>query len=196
MPINEMLAALEQEGKEHCQKILADARAQAKQKIKETEEAGLELEKQLVAEADSKLEKERSKAFKEANFSVNKSIIEKKEELIKQLFKKLNDTFQSRMQASSADTFKKLAIEAIDRVKTGRKEVIVSVNKKDIENAKRVFNQLDVEYKVDNNLNTIGGLIIKSADGKITVNNTLESRAQKAQQLLKPQIITLLFGEK
>jgi vacuolar-type H+-ATPase subunit E/Vma4 len=197
MPINEMLDALEQDGKEACQKILSDARAEAKRIIEEIEEAGAEREKALLAETKKKLEKERSKAFKKSNFSVNKIITEKKEELIETLFNKLEDDIKAKLTSSdSPDIFKKLAVEAIACLKTSQKEIIVSVNKKDIDSAKKVLGELNVQYSIDDGLDTVGGLKVKSFDGKIAVDNTFESRANKAKQLLKSEINNLLFGVK
>jgi len=198
MPINEMLAALEEEGKEVCKKILSDARVQAKQVNKDAEDAAAFLEQELIEEADTKLNLERSKVFKVANFSVNKVVIEKKEEMIKSLFDKITETIKVQMQDSnsSRNILKELTNEAVSIIKSDKKELIVSVNKKDIDNAKQIFDDLNIQCRIEDNSDIISGLKIRTADGKIAVDNTIESRAQKAWQLLKPEIVDLLFGEK
>jgi len=196
MPIEEMLAALEQEGKDHCQKILSDARAQAKKTIEEEEKAGKELEKTLMADADRKLEIERSKATKAAYFNINKAVAEKKEGLIEKLFGKLNESLVNNNKGSSSEILKKLADEVIDLVKTSDEEVLVSVNEKDVDNVKGILNSMGIKHRFENNQSISGGLKVRTADGKISVDNTFESRALKAQQLYKPEIIEMLFGEK
>jgi len=195
MPIEEMLAALEQEGNEHCQKILSDARAQAKKTIEEEEKAGKELEKTLMADIDKKLEVERSKATKAAYFNINKAVAEKKEELIEKLFGKLNESMFSNNKGSSREILKKLANEVLDLVKS-EEEILVSVNQGDADDIKEILDSLGVKYRFENSQSINGGLKVKTADGKITVDNTFESRALKAQQLYKPEIIEMLFGGK
>ncbi len=199
MPINEMLAALEEEGKEVCKKILSDAGVQAKQVDKDAEDAAASLEQELKEEADVRLDLERSKALRAANFSVNKAVTGKKEEMIKSLFDKITEAIKVQTQDSnsSRNILKELTNEAVSIIKSDKKELIVSVNEKDIDNAKQIFNDLNIiQYRIEDNSDVISGLKIRTADGKIAIDNTMESRAQKAWQLLKPEIVSLLFGEK
>lgn len=199
MPINEMLAALEEEGKEVCKKILSDAGVQAKQVNKDAEDAAASLEQELKEEADVRLDLERSKALRAANFSVNKAVTGKKEEMIKSLFDKITEAIKVQTQDSnsSRNILKELTNEAVSIIKSDKKELIVSVNEKDIDNAKQIFNDLNIiQYRIEDNSDVISGLKIRTADGKIAIDNTMESRAQKAWQLLKPEIVSLLFGEK
>ena len=61
--------------------------------------------------------------------------------------------------------------------------------------------ELDIKEKTGNetnlemgdNINTIGGAIIKTKNGEIEVNNTIEARMQRYKKSLRSEVARILF---
>jgi V/A-type H+-transporting ATPase subunit E len=81
------------------------------------------------------------------------------------------------------------------------KELIVECNKNDIELIEKViadsFNENNkVKIKIsDHTINAIGGIRVKSADGSMTFDNTLDSRIERLKPLIRKKIAQMLRGE-
>jgi V/A-type H+-transporting ATPase subunit E len=81
------------------------------------------------------------------------------------------------------------------------KELIVECNKNDIELIEKViadsFNENNkVKIKIsDHTINAIGGIRVKSADGSMTFDNTLDSRVERLKPLIRKKIAQMLRGE-
>jgi len=51
-----------------------------------------------------------------------------------------------------------------------------------------------VQCNIQSDIESIGGLCVSSSDEKITVLNTIESRVERARELLKQEIFGVLYG--
>ena len=52
---------------------------------------------------------------------------------------------------------------------------------------------LVVNLEIGNNINTIGGTIIKTKNGDIEVNNTIEARMLRFKKSLRSEVARILF---
>ena len=82
----------------------------------------------------------------------------------------------------------------------GSSDIIIECLKSDIDLFKEQTESLSVKYdkkiKIQSNLkNSLGGFKIKSADGSITFNNTLDSRIERLKPLIRKSIVQMLRGE-
>ncbi|RJQ31336.1 MAG: hypothetical protein C4562_06075 [Actinobacteria bacterium] len=193
MALEEMLKALDEAGREDCKKLKADGKRIAKQIIKEAElerDRFIEhhLEKARVTAALKK-----AKIINNANFELKKDLIRAKEDMMSKLFAKIGEEAKKiRKSPNYKDVFEKLAAESISSLNS---KVKAYVDPSDESLARQALSRLDVEYQILPTIKTVGGLKASSEDGKITVNNTLESRLKKASSLLKTEVFKLLFGE-
>jgi V/A-type H+/Na+-transporting ATPase subunit E len=84
----------------------------------------------------------------------------------------------------------------------GSDEVIVECNKNDFDLVKKAITDLskdNTKSKVklsDQPINSIGGIRVRSADGSITYDNTLDSRIERFKPLIRKDIVQMLRGEK
>ena len=85
----------------------------------------------------------------------------------------------------------------------GSDEVIVECNKNDFDLVKKAITDLsndnNTKFKVklsDQPINAIGGIRVRSADGSITYDNTLDSRIERFKPLIRKDIVQMLRGEK
>jgi V/A-type H+-transporting ATPase subunit E len=82
-------------------------------------------------------------------------------------------------------------------------EVIIECNKNDFDLVKKAITDLsndnNSKFKVklsDRPINAIGGIRVRSADGSVTYDNTLDSRIERFKPLIRKNIVQMLRGEK
>jgi V/A-type H+/Na+-transporting ATPase subunit E len=80
-------------------------------------------------------------------------------------------------------------------------EIIIECNNNDFELVKNVIANFHNNNKVrlrlsDKPINVIGGIRLRSADGSITYDNTLDSRIERLKPLIRKNIVQMLRGSK
>jgi V/A-type H+-transporting ATPase subunit E len=89
--------------------------------------------------------------------------------------------------------------ESVSSVGSG--EVMIECNKNDVELVKKIVSDLQkknskVQAKVsDKSIDVLGGIRVKSADGTMTYDNTLDSRIERLKPLIRKNIAQMLRGE-
>ena len=89
--------------------------------------------------------------------------------------------------------------ESVSSVGSG--EVMIECNKNDAELVKKIVSDLQkknskVQAKVsDKSIDVLGGIRVKSADGTMTYDNTLDSRIERLKPLIRKNIAQMLRGE-
>ena len=84
----------------------------------------------------------------------------------------------------------------------GSDEVIIECNKNDFDLVKKAITDLSKDNTKskaklsDQPINAIGGIRVRSADGSITYDNTLDSRIERFKPLIRKDIVQMLRGEK
>ena len=79
---------------------------------------------------------------------------------------------------------------------------IIECNKNDFDLVKKAITDVsndNTKSKIklsDQPINAIGGIRVRSADGSITYDNTLDSRIERFKPLIRKDIVQMLRGEK
>jgi V/A-type H+/Na+-transporting ATPase subunit E len=120
----------------------------------------------------------------------------------------VNNAFEEakkRLQASSSkDSYKELMKDIVEESISavgGSNEVIIECNKNDAELVRKIImsSELQSKSKVnarvsDQHIDVLGGIRIKSADGAMTYDNTLDSRIEQLKPLIRKNIAQMLRG--
>jgi V/A-type H+-transporting ATPase subunit E len=82
----------------------------------------------------------------------------------------------------------------------GSDEVIIECTKNDAELVKKIVADLSKKSKVkvrvsDQPINALGGIKVRSADGTMSFDNTLDSRIERLKPLIRKNIARMLRGE-
>ena len=110
--------------------------------------------------------------------------------------KKLESSAKEKSYSSLINKMLKESISAI-----GSNEVIVECNKRDTDLVKKSISGLskdNIEAKAvlsEKSINVIGGIRMRSADGSMTYDNTLDSRIERLKPLIRKNIVQMLRGE-
>ena len=117
----------------------------------------------------------------------------------------VNDAFEKAKaklaSSNKQESYKVLIITMLENSISaiGSDEVIVECNKNDLDIVKNAITDLSknkVRVKVsDKPINVIGGIRVRSADGSMTYDNTLDSRIERLKPLIRKNIVQMLRGE-
>ena len=102
---------------------------------------------------------------------------------------------------SEEPNYRNMLIKILDESipNLGTVDIIIECLKKDVDFFKKQIESLSLKYnkkiKVQSNLkNSLGGFKIKSSDGTITLDNTIDSRIERLKPLIRKNIAQILRG--
>jgi V/A-type H+-transporting ATPase subunit E len=112
---------------------------------------------------------------------------------------------KKKLQASSStDSYKELLKHMVEESISavgGPNSVIIECNKNDVALVRKVVSELQDSGKVpqaarvsDQYIDVLGGIRIKSSDGTMTYDNTLDSRIERLKPLIRKNIAQMLRG--
>jgi len=127
-------------------------------------------------------------------------LLQVKEELVEKAFERALKRLQEyTLTEDYRECLIKLIAEASRHVNS--EKIIVELNEKDhqrltekdlLEISERIGVKL---VRSEKTIDSIGGVIIKSFDGKVTVDNTFENRLKTLRNTLRSRIAKILFKE-
>ena len=136
----------------------------------------------------------------EAKMNARRAELGAKEEVIEAAFDKATDDLKDIASSGSEeydDSLTKIIKEAVDEI--GGKDLIIQLNEADTNKFKSqldsssTFQIDDVKFQLGEPIDTIGGVIVKTKNGDIEVNNTIESRLERFKSILRSEVANVLF---
>ena len=136
----------------------------------------------------------------EAKMNARRAELGAKEEVIEAAFDKATDDLKDIASSGSEeydDSLTKIIKEAVDEI--GSKDLIIQLNEADTNKFKSqldsssTFQIDDVKFQLGEPIDTIGGAIVKTKNGDIEVNNTIESRLERFKSVLRSEVADVLF---
>ena len=115
----------------------------------------------------------------------------------------VNNAFEEARKKLAAsggrDSYRALMTSIIEESvsSVGSGEVVIECNKNDAELVRKILADLgNNNAKVsDHSIDVLGGIRVKSADGTMTFDNTLDSRIERLKPLIRKNIAQMLRGE-
>jgi V/A-type H+-transporting ATPase subunit E len=200
--IKKILSDAEEEAKRIIDISKTKAEDIIKSKVKEAESKANEEAKLIIEEAEEKAKRITSTLISSAKIRANWSLLSERKKLIDETFERLKEELKDFTKTPEYKEFLQSLIEKSVMI-AGEEELEVMLNKEDLEKislkeiSKRINDKLGKNIKLiksTSSIDTIGGVIVKSKDGKILINNTFESIIRIKRKDLEPIISHILFG--
>ena len=166
-------------------------------------EAALEKEK-ILENAQKQSAMKYQQLISEAKMNSRRAELEAREELIESAFKRAEEELKKIASTDSGEykeSLKKIIAEA--SVEIGGGDLILSLKEDDVAKVKDAIPAIekDIEkttgtkttLEIGENINTIGGAIVKTKNGEIEVNNTIEARTLRFKKVLRSEVAKVLF---
>lgn len=170
---------------------------------KGSKEAQME-KKKILDEAQKQSDMRYQQIISEAKMNSRRLELGAREEVIEESFNKATEELKKIASTSDSeyiDSLNNVIKEAAIEINGG--DLIVHVKEEDkskIEGSiAKIANEVKSETDNDTNLEfgdsitTIGGAILKTKNGDIEVNNTIESRMVRFRKLLRSEVASILF---
>ena len=136
----------------------------------------------------------------EAKMNARRAELGAKEEVIEAAFAKATEELKAKA-ASGDDEYKdSLSVmikEATDEI--GSKDLIIQLNERDTNDIKSQISDVstfqieDITFEIGEPIDAIGGAILKTSNGDIEVNNTIEARLDRFKSILRSEVAEILF---
>ncbi len=195
--------------------IISDAQSKADAIIQEAEkETALiteEGEKEAVLEKEKILENANKQSamkyqqlISEAKMNSRRAELEAREEIIEGAFKRAEDELK-KIASTDSDEYKESLKKIIEEasIEIGGGDLILSLKADDVAKVKDAISSLEknIEGKtgtkttleIGENIATIGGAVLKTKNGDIEVNNTIEARMLRFKKALRSEVAKILF---
>jgi V/A-type H+/Na+-transporting ATPase subunit E len=152
----------------------------------------------IISNAEKKAENLKRQVIGSSKLSARNKELVLIEQAVNDVYVKAKEKLVSYSEDSNyKDMLIKILDESIPNL--GSYDIIIECLKKDVDLFKTQTESLSLKYnkkiKIQSNLkNSLGGFKIKSSDGSITLNNTLDSRIESLKPLIRKNIAQILRG--
>ena len=179
--------------------IIQDANAEVSA-IQAKAEKTAEVEKTKILENGKKQSDMRyQQIISEAKMNARRAKLGAKEEVIEAAFSQATGELKEKASSGNdeyKDSLSKMIKEAADEI--GGNDLIIQLNEADTnvlksEISSDTFELEGVKFKLGEPINVIGGAILKTSNGDIEVNNTIEARLERFKSILRSEVANVLF---
>ncbi len=188
------------------QKIIAEQKEEIDKINKETNEKIKLTEENIVKEAETEAETVFLKEKAKQDLDLRLKITKFRDEIVDEFVQKANKKIEALIETKEYEkSLKNLILEAILTLK--QQEVNVYCRKEDKRILSKQFldsisaeikkgQKFDVRINVsERHITNIGGVILETSDGKISINNTYERRIERSLVELKRELSLMLIQE-
>ena len=197
---DKIVSSIMSEAQEKADVIIQEVNAEVSA-IEAQADKTAEVEKAKILENGKKQSDMRyQQIISEAKMNARRAKLSAKEEIIEAAFEKAVSELEQKASSQSADyedSLIKMIKEAADEI--GGDDLIIQLNEADTNQFKGEIssdNTFDVEgikFKLGEPINAIGGAILKTSNGDIEVNNTIDARLERFKSILRSEVAHVLF---
>ena len=196
---DKIVSSIKSEAQGKADVIIQEANAEVSQ-INAKAEKTAEAEKTKILENGKKQSDMRyQQIISEAKMNARRAELAAKEEVIEAAFAKATADLKSKASSGDEeykDSLSKMIKEAADEI--GSNDLIIQLNEADTNQLKSEvssdkFQLEDVNFTIGEPIDTMGGAVLKTVNGDIEVNNTIESRLERFKSILRSEVAEILF---
>ena len=180
------------------EKILNQAQGEIstslKQSFEESLETLLKTESTLEQEYDRILDEGKKEAEKIEKQIIGSSDLESRNKQILLVEESIQKVFEKAIEKISSsnrdDNYSKLMTSLIEESTNalGTTEVTIYTNSKDTQVVQSLLSKFSGAQIANDTINCLGGVEVKSKDGSMTFNNTIDARIERMKPLIRKEI--------
>jgi V/A-type H+-transporting ATPase subunit E len=194
MAYEDLLAAVRANAQEKMKEIRDRAEAEALKIRTDAEEKAQGSRSAYLEEAQRSVQLQKSKLISKAGAEKRMAFAKAKEDLFQQVFDQAARRMASvRDHQGYRQLLKKLTGEAMEELPG--EEIRVHIDPRDEPLCREILREMKRNCEVVTDLTTMGGLNATTADERFMIFNTLESRLERARELMKSEIMSTLYAD-
>ncbi len=201
---DKIVESIRSEAQEKADKIIQEAEAEVAVINSDAEKAAEAEKNKILDNGKKQSDMKYQQIISEAKMNARRAELGAKEEVIEAAFTKATEDLKAKASIDDAEYSESL-INMIEEAteELGGGDLIIQVKESDVAKVesqlKGLSGNLSTKLGVSTTLamgepiNAIGGAILKTKNGDIEVNNTIESRLDRFKGLLRSEVANVLF---
>jgi len=189
MSLEAILTAIRASGDTQVSEIEASARTQIYEILANARMEAEDIEEKACNEAVAPSAKERARIIHRARLESMRMVGEICEELINTTLERTRGVLTGlRTDPAYPDVLCRLLEEALRELQSslgGNSNIRIEADPRDADLLRRMLNHMGLELEVSYTLDSWGGLVAYSQDGRVVVSNLLETRLERALPYLR-----------
>ncbi len=187
-----------------AESILAEAEKENQSILSEGETQAVAEKEKILENAEKQAQMRYQQIISEAKMNSRRMELEAREEVIEEAFQKAEEKLKE-IASSDASEYKASLEKVITEAgaEIGGGDLIVLVKESDAAKIKGSLPSIEksisdktsnpTKLEMGESLNTIGGAVLKTKNGEIEVNNTIEARMLRFKKSLRSEVAGILF---
>ncbi len=193
MSIEQLIESVEVSAGERITELKENAYRQSVEIRKAAEGKDEAIRKKHLDAVRKNVDVERNKLIAKVKDETRMQFTRTKDEVYKKAFFEAQKILSStRSRTDYEQNFRKMLQEVV--LELEGEDILLHIDKRDETLCKKLLSESRLNCEVVTDITTAGGLNASTKDGKFIVFNTIESRFEKAKDLFKPEIFSMLYG--
>ena len=195
--VEKIIHRIEEDTEAKAKALTKEAEGKARATISEAEGKAAETRSGIVGRGEREAEQERQRILANAKLRERKAKLDAKEAVIKEAFSLAEEKLKEAASGKEYQAvLKNLLQEAVASLGSGT--LVVMGRKEDAKHLKEILPAVakgsGVAMKLSSEtINAAGGVVVKTEDGRVEVNNTFETRLARLRDDLRPAVSKILF---
>jgi len=193
--IKKIISKIKEDAEREAEKIKEKARKKEEEILKKAEAEAKSKSDEILNQGKKEAELEKQRILANAKLQAKKIKLDVKEKIIEKSFSLAEEKLKELVSSEEYEKIlKDLIREAISTL--GREDLEVLCRKEDEKIVKKIIKDLSGVELAKDNISTIGGVIVRSKDRQVQVDNTFEARLTRMRDDLRIKVAKILFGGK
>jgi V/A-type H+/Na+-transporting ATPase subunit E len=193
MPYEQLIESVEVSAEERIMELREKAHRQGMEIRKEAEGKDETIKRKHLDAAKRAVVVERNKSIAKVKEETRMQLIHAKDEVFQKACSEAKKILSSaRENANYEKIFSKMLQEAV--LELEGQEIQLHIDKRDESLCKKLLPELNLNCEIITDLISAGGLNVGTKDQKFIVFNTIESRYEKAKELMRLDLFAALYG--
>lgn len=209
--VQKIIDEIKNRAEKQANDILADARQKVESRMQQARQSAEEEKRSVVTRGEQDARRESQRILAEARIKARREKVQAQERLVLQSFEKARAGLRELAEAGTAGdasypaVLENLIVESAVSANTDSLEVLVNERDREILNSEtlqKISRRIssgtgkEVELKLsDTAFPCSGGVVVRSTDGSIQVNNTFESRIERYRDAIRTHVAHELFPQ-
>lgn len=204
MGVKDITKKIQMEADDKAKSILDGAEQEAESILEKAEADAEKRRQEILQDGKRSAEQERQRILADAKLQAKKMKWAAREEIINEAMEDAKTRIKETRKKGSYDgrDYKDILLSLIkDAVSSaGGSEMIVKVGKEDTsyisqEDLDELSDEMDASLTFsDEHVGGLGGVVVRTSDGEIEVNNTFDKRFERLGKDIRANVATVLFG--
>jgi len=209
--VQRIIEEIEKSTEKKVSEILSEAREKVDAILSDARKKADEQDRSILSRGEQEARRESQRILAEARIKARREKIRAQEEVVRKSFDMARDTLGKMAEERSADgvdykdVLERLIKESVVSSGVELLEVLLNPRDRDLLSegtlnriADKIGGELGMKVSLsvsDELLTCMGGVVVRSSEGKVRVDNTFESRIERFREAVRTRVAKELFGQ-